>query len=202
MTDHYEEPQSTDAEVIDEQEAEQPHRVSTARQIIEFIATLAVAFLIAQVVRTYVVQPFMFPTGSMIPTIQIGDQVLVNKFVYRFQQPARGDVVVLDDPTGEVPILIKRVIATGGETVNLVGGKVLVNGKPLSESYTHGLPSAPLPGSMVMFPLKVPAGYVWVMGDNRTSSKDARWFGPVPMDKVHGRAFLTYWPIPRFGALE
>lgn len=181
---------------------EEEKRQSAGRQIVELLGTLLVAFLIAQVVRTWVIQPFVIPTGSMIPTIQLQDQVLVNKFIYRFESPKRGDIVVVDDPTGEVPILIKRVVAVGGQTVDLRDGRVVIDGTPIDEPYTHGLPSAPLPGSPVSFPVRIPQGSVWLMGDNRPQSKDSRFFGPVALSAVHGRAFLTYWPVSRIGGLE
>jgi signal peptidase I len=177
-------------------------RPGAGRQIVEFIATLAIAFLVAQAVRTWVIQPFVVPTGSMLPTIQLSDQVLANKFVYRFSGPQRGDIVVLDDPAGQVGTLIKRVIAVGGQTVDLQHGAVVVDGEALAETYTHGQPSEPLPGSNVTFPVKVPADSVWVMGDNRTQSQDSRWFGPVPLSSVHGRAFFIYWPWARIGELR
>jgi len=176
--------------------------MSALRQIGEFLLTLAVAFLVAQAVRTWVIQPFVVPTGSMLPTIQLGDQVLANKFVYRFDTPSRPDIVVLDDPTGTVGTLIKRVIAVGGQTVDLQGGKVLIDGVAIDEPYTYGQPSDPLMGSTQQFPVTVPAGSVWVMGDNRTQSQDSRWFGPVKLSDVHGRAFFIYWPLSRFGTLK
>ena len=175
---------------------------SALRQVIEFIATLAVAFLVAQAVRAWVIQPYVVPTGSMLPTIQLNDQVLANKFVYDFRKPERPDIVVLDDPTGEVGTLIKRVIAVGGQTVDLQNGKVVVDGKPLDETYTHGQPSDPLMGSTIKFPVKIPVGSIWVMGDNRTQSQDSRWFGPVPLSSIHGQAFFIYWPLARFGVLK
>ena len=177
-------------------------RPSALRQIVEFILTLAVAFLVAQAVRTWVIQPFVVPTGSMLPTIQLSDQVLANKFIYRFTDPQRGDIVVLDDPDGKVTTLIKRVIAVGGQTIDLQNGRVVVNGQALTEPYSHGLPSIPLRGSTITFPYKVPADSVWVMGDNRTDSQDSRWFGAVPMSSVHGRAFFIYWPWSRIGPLN
>lgn len=178
---------------------ETPKGQSAGRQILEFIATLVVAFLVAQAVRTWVIQPFVVPTGSMLPTIQLSDQVLANKFTYRFGSPVRGDIVVLDDPTGQVGTLIKRVIATGGQTIDIRDGKVWIDGTALAESYTHGQPSelGPLP-----MPYKIPADSVWVMGDNRTQSQDSRWFGAVPLSSVHGRAFFIYWPMARIGALR
>jgi len=175
---------------------------SALRQIFEFLVTLAVAFLVAQAVRTWVIQPFVVPTGSMLPTIQLGDQVLANKFVFRFRTPQRPDIVVLDDPTNTVGTLIKRVVAVGGQTVDLQGGKVLVDGVAIDEPYTHGQASDPLMGSQLKFPVKIPSDSIWVMGDNRTQSQDSRWFGPVKLSDVHGRAFFIYWPLGRFGTLN
>jgi signal peptidase I len=172
---------------------------SALASIFEFVAMLALAIVLATLIRTYVVEPFRIPSGSMIPTIEVGDQVIVNKFVYRFGSPRYGDVVILDDPTGETPMLIKRVIAVGGQTVDVREDKVWVDGKALDEPYTHGQPS--LPGSVTL-PLTLPADTVWVMGDNRTRSKDCRWLGPQPLSAVHGKAFVTYWPLTRLGALK
>lgn len=173
-----------------------------ARQLIELALTLGAAVVIAWAVRTWVVQPFVVPSGSMLPTIQLNDHVLANKFIYRFEEPKPGDVIVFDDPTGEVPILIKRVIAVGGQTLDLKDGKVVVDGKTLVEPYTHGLPSEPLMGSAIRFPVKIPIGSVWVMGDNRTNSGDSRYFGPVAVSAVVGHAFWTYWPPSAFGKLQ
>jgi signal peptidase I len=177
---------------------------SGVRQIVEFILTLLVAFLVAQAVRTWVIQPYVVPTGSMLPTIQLGDMVLANKFVYDFRTPKAGEIVVFDNPMNDssAPTLIKRVIAVGGQTVTLKDGKVVVDGTALGESYTHGQASDPLSGSTVTFPVKIPAGYVWVMGDNRTQSEDSRWFGPVKLSSVRGQAFFVYWPLGRLGALK
>lgn len=169
------------------------------RQLIELVLTLLVAVVIAQAVRTWVVQPFVVPTGSMLPTIQLKDQVLANKFVYRFDPPRRGDIVVFDDPTGEVDTLIKRVIAVGGQTVDVHDGKVWVDGTALVEPYTHGQPTEP---QVVPLPIKIPVGSIWVMGDNRTQSKDSRTLGPISLSLVHGRAFVTYWPPDRIGVLQ
>lgn len=190
-------------------EDREPRKASEPRhgllwQIVEFALTIAVAFLVAQAVRTWVIQPYVVPTGSMLPTIQLHDQVLANKFVYGFGQPAVHDIVVFDNPLKDpmALTLIKRVIATGGHTVDLQGGKVVVDGTALVEPYTYGQPSDPLMGSAIRFPLKIPEGSVWLMGDNRTESQDSRWFGPVSVSAVRGKAFFTYWPISRFGVLK
>lgn len=200
MTDLTNETGPTDPSAIEnDRPQDDGPRPGALRQVIEFIATLAIAFLVAQAVRMWVIQPFVVPTGSMLPTIQLSDQVLANKFVYRFTTPKRGDIIVLDDPTGQVGTLIKRVIATGGQTVDIHDQKVWVDGSALEEPYTHGQPSelGPLP-----MPMTIPQGSVWVMGDNRTQSQDSRWFGPVSLSAVHGRAFFIYWPWARIGELR
>ncbi len=182
---------------------EEPGRETDTRkrsvigQVVELVVMLVLAFALAQLVRTYVVQPFVVPTGSMLPTIQLGDHLLANKFVYLFEKPGYGDVVVLDDPTGETPMLIKRVIAVGGQTVDIHDDRVWVDGRPLIEPYTHGTPTEL---GTVPMPIKLPPGTVWVMGDNRTSSKDSRFIGPQPVTGVHGKAFVVYWPIGRLGS--
>ncbi|MDO8915075.1 MAG: signal peptidase I [Coriobacteriia bacterium] len=175
------------------------HPRSSFASVIEFVLMLAAAVVLATLLRTFVVEPFRIPSGSMIPAIEIGDQVIVNKFVYRFGTPRYGDVVILDDPTGETPMLIKRVIAVGGQSVDVRDGKVWVDGEALTEPYTYGQPN--LPGSVTL-PITLPADTVWVMGDNRMHSKDSRWLGPQPFSAVHGRAFVTYWPPGRLGPLK
>lgn len=178
--------------------AEEARHGGTLRWILETIGLLLAAFLLAQVVRTYVVQPFVIPTGSMEPTIAIEDRVLVNKFILRFRSPERGDVVVFEDTSGETPALIKRVIAVAGQTVDLSDGRVVVDGVPLDEPYTYGKASEP---GAVALPVTVPEGQVWLMGDNRPNSKDSRWIGPQPIDIIEGVAFATYWPPDRIGGL-
>lgn len=165
----------------------------------EFVLMVAAAFVLAFLIRTFVVEPYVVPSGSMIPTIEIADQVIVNKFVYRFRDPAYMDVVILDDPTHETPMLIKRVIAVGGQTVDVKDGKVWVDGKALVEPYTHGQEN--LRGT-VKLPITLPANTVWVMGDNRMYSKDSRFIGPQPYSAVHGQAIFTYWPVSRIGPMR
>ena len=102
-------------------------------------------------------------------------------------------------------MLIKRCIAVGGQTVDLVDGRVVVDGVALDEPYTRGLPSEPLKtalGVEVSYPYTVPAGHLWVMGDNRTNSNDSRYFGAIDEDTLTGRAALVYWPFSNFGLLD
>lgn len=174
--------------------------VSTGRWLAETGLLLVVALVVAQAAKAYVVQPFVIPTGSMIPTIEVGDYVLAEKITFRWiHKPEPGDIVVFDDPRGQLPQLIKRVVAVDGQTVELRGDAVYVDGRPLDEPYVHG--TSTMPGS-VPLPLTVPSGQVWLMGDNRPSSGDSRFFGPVDVETVRGRAFWTYWPLGAFGPLN
>ena len=177
-------------------------QTSTVRWLIETALLVLLAFALAQGVKTFLVQPFVIPTGSMIPTIEIGNRVLAEKITFRFIRPPRyDDIVVFNDPRGEHPALIKRTIAVAGQTVDLRSGAVYVDNVKLNEPYTHGLPSMPLDSS-ITYPFQVPSGDIWVMGDNRTNSGDSRYFGPIPLTSVQGRAVWTYWPVQAFGPLR
>ena len=168
---------------------------------LSFFAMLALVVLISFGLRTFVFQPFEIPSGSMEETIVPGDMVFSEKVSYYFRVPEQGDIVTFEDPTTKGRTLIKRCIAVGGQTVDLRDGVVYVDDQPLSEEYTNGKPSYPL-RSEVTYPYTVPSGYIWVMGDNRTSSQDSRYFGAVPVSSVSGRAFFTYWPLSSIGLLD
>jgi signal peptidase I len=171
---------------------------SPARELIEFVLTLAAAFLLASLFRTFVFEPFIINQQSMVPTVEPGEFLAVNKFVYRFAPAKPGDIVVLADPSGTTPALLKRIIATGGQTIELRDGRVYVDGNLIEEPYVHGAPTDPQALPPVV---AVPAGYVWVMGDNRTLSKDSRAFGPQPVSSVKGKVVFRYWPLSRWGPL-
>lgn len=187
-------------------EAPQPEHekeTSLVRWLLETAVLIALAVALAFGIRTVLVEPFVVPTGSMIPTIMIDDRVLAEKITYRFlHEPRPGDIVVFPDPKGEHPHLIKRLIATGGQTVDLRDGKVYVDGKMLDEPYTHNKPSIPFAIAPISFPYRVPEGRLWVMGDNRTNSADSRVFGAIEESSVQGRGMWTYWPLASFGALK
>lgn len=173
---------------------------SVGRWLLETAFLVLAAFALAQGIKAFIVQPFVIPTGSMRPTILEQDRVLAEKITYRFaRDPQRGDIVVFDDPLGQHPQLIKRVIAVAGQTVDVKDDRVLVDGKPIAEPYTYGKPTTP---GTVELPVTVPDGYVWLMGDNRPNSGDSRFFGARPVSTVRGRAMWTYWPLNRFGALK
>lgn len=179
--------------------ARERHDEPLGQQVRETLILVALALALAMTFRATIAQAYEVPSGSMEPTIMTGDRVFTEKVSVHFREPGPGDVVVLDDPTGGPIPLIKRVIALEGQTVDVRNGSVWVDGAELDEPYTHGLPSEP---DQAALPVTVPAGHLWVMGDNRTRSKDSRYFGPVPVSSVRARALAVYWPPEHLGALS
>ncbi|MCA1688011.1 MAG: signal peptidase I [Actinobacteria bacterium] len=166
--------------------------------VIEFLVILLVSFaLVFGFVRPFVVEAFYIPSESMVPTLRIGDRVLVNKFIYRFTEPERGDIVVFKSVEGGNEDLIKRVVGVPGDEISVRGGKLRVNGELQRDSYVN----KKFPDSSSAAPTTVPEGHVFVMGDNRANSRDSRYFGPVPKKKIEGEAFLRFWPPDRIGGL-
>ena len=182
------------------QEAVRVRRKSVVR---EYAEAILIAILLALLIRTFVVQAFKIPSGSMIPTLLVGDHILVNKFIYRFRDPARGDVVVFKYPEEPERDFIKRVIGLPGETIALRQKKVYINGEPLEESYVDFLEP---PGAETSIhevtsadvrerfgPVTVPPNQYFVMGDNRDNSQDSRYWGFLPRNYIKGRALMIYW---------
>ncbi|MDR1421900.1 MAG: signal peptidase I [Coriobacteriales bacterium] len=189
-------------EVIDVQKEERTKRIF--REVLEVIVIVAAALIITTVLRIYVIDQYAIPTGSMEPTIEINDRLFAEKVSYRFGDIQPGDIVTFNDPIEPGRVLIKRVIAVGGQTVDLQNGVVLVDGVALDEPYTYGKESVPLDpmvGMAITYPYAVPEGYIWVMGDNRTNSLDSRYFGAISDSTVLGKALIRIWPLDRFGAL-
>jgi signal peptidase I len=172
----------------------------STRSLIEWVAVIVGALVVALVVKTFLVQAFYIPSESMVPTLEVRDRVLVNKLSYEFGDIARGDVVVFDRPGGPGPDgiaeLIKRVVAVGGETVEAHDNQVFVDGEPIEEGY---LPDGTVTSDFG--PETVPEDHVWVMGDNRSASDDSRRFKSIPEDDVVGRAFVIIWPFSELGWL-
>ncbi len=185
-----------------------PSQHSALRGAFEWIAVIAIALVATFLIRSFVVEPFVVPTGSMEDTIEIGDQILAQKVSLELGQPVKqGDIVVFHNPDGtsEHDVLVKRVIATAGQTVDLQDGKVVVDGQALDEDYTAGMSwplSVQAPGAQVSYPYTVPDGCVWVMGDNRENSADSRYFGPVDRSDLMAVALVRYWPLNRIGAID
>jgi len=151
-----------------------------------------VLIVLIVVVKVFVAEPFRIPSQSMEPTLRPGDQTLVNKL--SGDSPDRGDLVAFHAPrTGE--ILLKRVVAVGGDTVGLEDGVLVVDGRKVREPYAD--PDAI--DSVYFGPVKVRPGAIFVMGDNRANSDDSRDFGAVPTDRIIGRAVARVWPPARWG---
>jgi signal peptidase I len=179
------------------------------RWIIELIGVVAVAVVIAILLRTFVVATYSIPSGSMEPTLQIGDRIVVDKLAYHLHGVSRGDIVVFSTPPAEncagppVSNLVKRVIGLPGETISLANGRVLIDGRLLDEPW---LPSAertetqPGPSGApysLHHAYTVPKGDVFVMGDNRTFSCDSRYWGPIVKSTIVGKVDLRIWPLSR-----
>jgi signal peptidase I len=176
--------------------------------LIELVVIVVVVLGASFLVRTFVVQTFFIPSGSMIPTLQVGDRILVDKLSYKLHGVGRGDIVVFTKPPLEhqnINDLVKRVIGLPGETISSVNGQVYINGKLLHEPWLQpGVQTTPGPDPVPFNldkPYKIPAGEYYVMGDNRTDSEDSRWFGPIPRSTIVGRAFVRIWPLSHIGGL-
>ncbi|MDY5130279.1 signal peptidase I, partial [Actinotignum timonense] len=213
---------------------EAPVRNSRLRSVVEMALTVAVVLLVSVIIKTFFIQAFNVPSGSMETTLSTGDKFFVNRMVTDNEDLRRGDIVVFVDPGGWLDdveenrswiaqtgtrilqgigllpadsghYLVKRIIAKGGDTVSCCGedGRLQVNGVPITEEYLNYGVSP----SLQKFEVKVPEGYLWMMGDNRANSKDSRWHqresgnGFVPVDNVVGRAWYVFAPWSRHGRL-
>ncbi len=183
------------------------------RTLVEWGVIVVVVLAATVLLRTFVVQSYYIPSGSMLPTLQVGDRIIVDKLSYRFSDPKRGDIVVFSRPPLEgqaYPDLVKRVVGLPGETISSSGGRLTIDGKVLNEpwlppgpqAYTTSLqevdphPRFDLPG-----PVKIPPGEYYVMGDNRTDSEDSRFFGPIRKSLIVGRAVAVVWPFGQMKGL-
>jgi signal peptidase I len=178
-------------------------RRSVRRTVLEWVAVIGGGIVIALVVEAFLVQAFWIPSPSMVPTLEVGDRVLVNKLSYRFHDVHRGDVVVFERPPGasnggdsEIKDLIKRVVGIEGDRIETRDGRLYVNRELIDEPYLE-------PGvrTDMSEPVTVPEGHIFVMGDNRTNSEDSRVFGPVDEDTIVGRAFVKVLPLTDLGWL-
>jgi len=171
------------------------------RAILEIVQALALAVVISVVLNLFVVQVTEVRQQSMVPTLLQNDRVLVSKLDYRFGSASVGDVIVFNppDPSATIPY-VKRVVAVGGDVVDLRSGNVFVNGKQLDIPEAHGAtqPQAP----QIVYPFTVPDGQIFVMGDNRTFSSDSRTFGAVPVGNIIGKVILRFWPFDRLVFFE
>jgi signal peptidase I len=165
----------------------------------ELVLTVVVAFvLVFGVVRPFVIEAYRIPTESMVPTLEVGDRILANKFIYHFTDPKKGDIIVFDSvDEGDDQTLVKRVVGVAGDEIQVEDGVLFVNGEAQNEPYLNQ--ELPFRGSYG--PMEVPEGHIFVMGDNRGNSADSRVFGPLPLENVKGEAFVRFWPISKIGSL-
>ena len=163
-----------------------------------WLRDLILSVLLAFIVIVFLYQPVQVEGTSMMPRLTDHERIFINKFVYRFEPIHRGDVVVFWYPRDPAKSYIKRVIGLPGETVSIVEGQVLIDGKPLPEPYVP--PQYADPESYP--PTRVEAGHFYVLGDRRESSNDSRVWGTVDQKYIYGKAVFVYWPFSNFGPVE
>ena len=179
-----------------------------------FIKIIVAAFCIAAVIRSFLIQPYIIPSGSMLETLQIGDRLFVTKFSYGIHlpfvekeilslgEPDRGDIIVFPFPEDKSQDYIKRVVGIPGDKIEIRDKRLFRNDEPVEEEYVqHGDPYFS-PRRDAMRPVVVPAGKVFVLGDNRDSSRDSRFWGFVDKDTIHGKALLVYWSSVDFFTIK
>ncbi len=196
---------------------------STTGSLIELVVIVAVALGLALGIQAFLVKPYRIPSESMVPTLKVGQRVLVNRIGNRFGDPSVGDVVVFHPPVGAETHtcgetnkrantacakatdgkadvnFIKRIVAGPGDTLAVRAGHVVRNGKVQSEPFIN--PCGDGDGCNLTTPITIPPDHYFMMGDNRGESDDSRFWGPVPRDWIIGPAFFTYWPPKRIGFL-
>lgn len=167
------------------------------RDVLEVIVPAVILFLI---IHTFFLESRYVPSPSMVPTIEVQDRFLSNKTAYWFKEPQRFDIIVFRPPeiAGSKDDFVKRIIGLPGETISIQKGVVYINEKPLKESYItpdrapiHDFPS-----------YRIPEGHLFVLGDNRNNSQDSRYWGPVPIENIKGKAWWRFWPINRMGIIH
>lgn len=176
-------------------------REGRMRRTLSLVSAAVPAVLLVLFLRVFVVGLYVVPSASMDPTIEVGDLLLAEKAGIALGTPAVGEVVTLESPESPGTTLVKRVVAVGGQTVDVRAGRLWVDGEPLDEPYAIGRTAA-VPESGVAYPHVVAEGCVWVMGDNREASRDSRVFGDVPASSVSSYILLTYWPLDRLGLVR
>jgi signal peptidase I len=168
------------------------------KEIIEWIKAIVFALILALLIRSYIFEPMIVPTGSMMHTIEIGDRIIVCKYTYRFKPLKRGDIVVFKYPDDPKQTFVKRLIGIEGDVIEIKDGKLYLNNSPKSEPYIM----EPMLGDFG--PYKVPPGHFFMMGDNRNNSKDSRFWENkyVSKQQIIGKATYCIWPLNRFRKLK
>lgn len=202
--------QDTHQETFEAKESESPAK-KKKNELVEWLKALLIALILVVLIRWLLFQPFIVQGPSMQPNFVTGQKLIVNEILYDIRKPERGEVIVFHVPS-EGRDFIKRVIAVAGDTVQVEGDKVIVNGKTVSETYIQeaidqahaedrlynslNFPNTDFPDG------KVPEGHVFVMGDNRSNSTDSRMIGYVPLEDIIGRADLIFWPLKDIGFIN
>jgi signal peptidase I len=198
-------------------------RKSTKRLIWEYTEAIVTALLLALLIRAFVIQAFKIPTGSMIPTLVVGDHILVNKFIYgvkvpfsdkkimALKEPEREDIIVFKYPEDPDRDFIKRIVAVEGDTIESKDKVIYINGDPVEEPYVEHTDDSIRPRGVEprdnFGPLTVPEDKYFVMGDNRDQSYDSRYWGFVDEEAIKGEALIIYWSwdgrkhLPRLGRM-
>jgi signal peptidase I len=189
---------------VDESPPPASKQRSRRKSLIEWGIVIVVAVLVSLLIRTYVFQTFYIPSGSMEPTLQIGDRIIVDKLAVEFGTIHTGDILVFKAPKAvatvcgdDVADLVKRVIGVPGDHVTSVGNNIYIDGKLLKQPWTH----VALIGSKPIAPTYVTKNHYFMMGDNEPNSCDSRYWGLIPRSAVIGKAFVRIWPLRRFGFL-
>lgn len=199
-----------------------PASESHKNSLIELVTIVAIALGLALLIQAFLIKPYRIPSESMVPTLDVGQRVLVDRVRYHFHDPHRGDIVVFKPPhgadlneCGQQPApgqacavatptrsntnFIKRIVAVPGDRISVKAGRVYIDGK-LQDPYNIQ-PSSDCGICNLPKPVTIPAGHYYMMGDNRGESADSREWGPVPRKWIIGKAFFTYWPPNRIGTL-
>jgi signal peptidase I len=166
--------------------------------IFDWLETIVVALVLALIIRAFFLQVFWIPSGSMEPTLDVNDRIVVNKVIYHFRQPRRMEVVVFRGVTamgGPKKDLIKRLVGLPGETFEVKEGTIYISNSPIAEKHTMNKDFSDFG------PVDIPADSYFVMGDNRPSSADSRFWGFLPSKNLIGPAFLRIWPLTKFGLI-
>jgi signal peptidase I len=185
-----------------ETQQQPPEKASFWQGFWENVRIVAIALVIAFIIRTFIAEPRYIPSDSMLPTLEQGDRLVVEKVSYHFHAPQIGDIIVFEPPlTLQVQgyqkeqAFIKRIIATAGDTIAIANGQVYRNSQPLAEKYILEMPNYNLPL------IQVPPGQLFVMGDNRNNSNDSHIWGFLPTENIIGHAVFRFFPMSRIGSL-
>lgn len=165
----------------------------------EGLITIGIALILSIFLQSFIIEARIIPTGSMLPTIQLNQRILVNKLIYKLRQPQRGEIIVFSPPieTNDNKDYIKRVIGLPGDKIEIKNGILYLNDTQLDEDYINEKPGYDFG------PIFVPQNSLFVLGDNRNKSFDSHaWNSWLTMDRVKGKAFFTYWPFTRLGLFK